>query len=179
MDANQTCDLILIYIKKSNLNWNIRESPFSLWRNPSLITNVVHFVNQDWNPQFSPASRASLPLSWISPVNVCPPAWSNRPWSISTPPISPSSPSYISRPWGTPSQPIAPSHCLTTTQPRTPFLPSCSSRPWGTPLPPATSSWPWRTPTPKKAYSPLACRSNLCSCWNFWETKEDLLTPVT
>ena len=74
----QTKPVILYWFtsRRSNLNWNIRESPFSLWRNPSLITNVVHFVNQDWNPHFPPASRTSLPLSWISPVNVCPPAWS-------------------------------------------------------------------------------------------------------
>ena len=30
MDANQTCDLLLSYIKKSNLNWSITESPFSV-----------------------------------------------------------------------------------------------------------------------------------------------------
>lgn len=41
MDANQTCDLILIYIKKSNLNWNITESPFfvSITLKKSFIKN--------------------------------------------------------------------------------------------------------------------------------------------
>ena len=30
MDAKETCDSVLTYIKKSNLNWNIVESPFSV-----------------------------------------------------------------------------------------------------------------------------------------------------
>ena len=30
MDANQTCEILMSYIKKSNLNWSITESPFSV-----------------------------------------------------------------------------------------------------------------------------------------------------
>ena len=30
MDAKETCESLLSYIKKSNLNWNIVESPFSV-----------------------------------------------------------------------------------------------------------------------------------------------------
>ena len=30
MDANQTCEILLSYIKKSNLNWSIAESPFTV-----------------------------------------------------------------------------------------------------------------------------------------------------
>ena len=30
MDANKTCEIVLKYVKKSNLNWSLTESPFSV-----------------------------------------------------------------------------------------------------------------------------------------------------
>ena len=59
MDANQTCDTILKYIKDSNLNFSIVESPFS-----ATITIKKTFIkNKDGTSRLSGLDISPQPLT--------------------------------------------------------------------------------------------------------------------
>ena len=55
MDATQTCELVLSYIKKSNLNWSIAESPFTV-----TVTLKKSFIkNKDGSSRESGLDKSS------------------------------------------------------------------------------------------------------------------------
>ena len=67
MDANQTCEIVLSYIKKSNLNWSIAESPFTV-----TVTLKKSFIkNKDGSLRESGLENSTFTInSTSSPVKV-------------------------------------------------------------------------------------------------------------